>query len=168
MDKYTEQIIVKKPDGMDRLKIALCILVIIVGVLSILFYDFGIGVAIVAVGGFLCYWANTYLKSEYEYLFINGDCDVARIINQSSRKDVYSFKESDVTRVLPYNSDKFQNEIEINDKLSLKNLTSGNKDNTDSWYAFLTNSGKETVAVILELNEKNIEHVNDCYKNKLN
>ena len=58
--------------------------------------------------------------------------------------------------------------VEINGELSIKNFTSGISDNAEDWYVFFTNVKSGTVAVILELNEKSIEHVNECYKKKLN
>lgn len=168
MDRYTEQILEKKPDIKEKLLMLGAILVTAMGVALLLFVDFGAGVAVGVLGGFLIYLAKNSSYAEYEYLFINADLDVARIINKSTRKDIYSFKDGDVQRVLLYNSDKFQNELEVNAELSLKNFTSGNKDNQDMWYAFLVNAKNGTNAVILELNEKTLEHVKECFKKKLN
>lgn len=168
VDRYTEQILNKKPSGGQKALFAGTMLIIAVGVYFILFIGFSVGVAIIAVGCFAAYMVKQGFDAEYEYLFVNGDCDIAKIVGKSSRKDIYSFKESDVKRVMTYNSDVCQNEFEINGELSIKNFTSGISDNAEDWYVFFTNVKSGTVAVILELNEKSIEHVNECYKKKLN
>lgn len=168
MDRYTEQILEKRPDFKQRLLMLGAILVTALGVALLLFVDFGAGVALAVIGGFLVYFAKLSSYAEYEYLFINGDLDIARITNKSTRKEIYSFNEGDVQRVLPYNSDAFQNELEVNGELSIKNFTSGDKENTDNWYAFLANAKNGTHAVILELNEKTLEHVKECFKKKMN
>ena len=167
MDKYTEQILEKKPDIKQKLLMLGAILVTAMGVALLCFVNFGIGVALAALGGFLIYWAKLSSYAEYEYLFINGDLDIARITNKSTRKDIYSFKYGDVQRVLTYNSEKFQNELEVNAELTLKDFTSGNEDNQEMWYAFLVNAKNGTHAVVLELNEKTLEHVKECFKKKL-
>ncbi len=167
MDRYTEQILKKKPDGKQKLMLIGSIVIIAIGVYAMMFIHFSIGVAVTAIGGFLTYLAKLALDAEYEYLFINGDCDIARITNKSARKDIYSFKASDVQRILTYNSNKCQNEFQVNGELSIKSFTSGIKDNDNNWYVFFANAKSGTVAIILELNDKSIEHITDCYKNKI-
>lgn len=168
MDRYTEQILKKKVDGGQKALFACGIAVILIGVCFILFIHFSLGVAIVAAGCFFAYVVRLAYDAEYEYLFVNGDCDVAVIINKSNRKDKYSFKESDVQRVLLYNSEVCQNEFQVNAELSVKDFTSGKKEKSDEWYVFFTNAKSRTVAVVLELNDRSLEHVRECYKNKLN
>lgn len=167
MDNYVEQIVDKLPSVKQKLALFGAIFVTAIGVTMIFFYSFSIGVAVIAVGAFLIYLAKMYQAMEYEYLFVNGDCDIAAIINKSNRKNTYSFKAGDVTRVLPYNSLKFQNELEVNAELSVKDLSSGKRDNRGKCYAFLVNVKGGTLAVVLELNEKTIEHVESFYKNKI-
>ncbi|MBE5944576.1 MAG: hypothetical protein E7258_06620 [Lachnospiraceae bacterium] len=168
MDRYTEQILTKKPDMKQKLLIIGAVLITAMGVAFICFVHFSAGVAIATVGGFLIYWTRLCSNSEYEYLFINGDLDIARITNKSTRKDIYSFKDGDVQRVLPYNSDAFSNELQVNAELTVKNFTSGDLDNQDSWYVFMTNAKNGTHGVVLELNEKSLAHVKECFKNKMN
>ena len=167
LDRYTEQIIQKKPDIKQKTLLAVMVAIICVGVYLMMFISFSKGIAVIAVGAFLTYLVKQTFNAEYEYLFVNGDCDISRIINKSSRKDIYSFKESDVTRVMSYNSDKCQNEFEVNANLTIKDFSSGIKDNSDNWYVFLANINSGTAAIILELNEKSLEHIAECYKKKL-
>lgn len=167
LDRYTEQIILKKPDIKQKALLAVMIAVICAGMYLMMFISFSKGIAVIAVGAFFTYLVKQSFNAEYEYLFVNGDCDISRIINKSSRKDIYSFKESDVTRVMPYNSDKCQNEFEVNANLTVKDFSSGIKDNSDNWYVFLANIKSGTAAIILELNEKSLEHIAECYKKKM-
>ncbi len=142
MDNYTEQIVEKKPAEREFSMLVGAIFVTIAGVLITCFMNLGLGVLISAAGGACIYFAVRAQKSEYEYLFLNEDCDIARITNKSSRKEIYSFKGGTVKRVLQYESDAFQNEMEVNKKLDIKDFTSGIKENSSNWYAFVINDSR--------------------------
>lgn len=168
MDSFTEQILKAKPTGKQTLAFIGAILFTVIGVYCLLFVSGSIGIAIVVVGAFLIYYFKMNQNIEYEYSFLNSDCDIDTIINKTNRKKAYEFAGSDVSAVLRYDSEKFQNEIEVNAKMTIKNLTSRNTDNTDNWYVFMVNFGGGTDAVVLELNEKSLEHVKSVYnKTKL-
>lgn len=168
MDSFTEQILKAKPSGKQLFAMAGAVLVTVVGVFTLLFISGSIGIALVVVGAFLIYYFKTGQNLEYEYSFLNSDCDIDAIINKTTRKQVYSFAGSDVSSVMSYNSEKFQNELEVNAKLTVRNLSSRDKSNTDNWYVFMVNSGNGTTGVVLELNEKTLEHVKSAYnKSKL-
>ncbi len=168
MDSFTEQILKAKPTGKQTLALVGAIMVTILGVFCLLFISGSIGIAVVVIGAFLIYYFKMNQNIEYEYSFLNSDCDVDVIINKTNRKQVYEFSGSDVSSVLAYNSEKFQNELDVNAKLTVKNLTSRNRDNTDNWYVFMVNSGNGTIGVVLELNDKSLEHVKAAYsKTKL-
>lgn len=168
MDKYIEQILLTKPGFKQKGLFGLCIAIMCVGIYFIMFVSFSPGVAIVVVGAFLTYMVRQSFNMEYEYLFVNGDCDISKIINKSSRKDVYSFKESDVARVLSFESEKCQNEIQVNANLVLKDFSSGESNAKDlARYMFFVNTKDGTTGVILDLNKDTEEHILDCYKKKL-
>lgn len=168
MDSFTEQILKAKPSGKQLFAMAGAILVTVVGAFTLLFISGSIGIALVVVGAFLIYYFKTGQNLEYEYSFLNSDCDIDAIINKTNRKQVYSFAGSDVSSVMSYNSEKFQNELEVNAKLTVRNLSSRDKSNTDNWYVFMVNSGNGTTGVVLELNEKSLEHIKQAYnKSKL-
>lgn len=164
MDNYTEQILDKKPSVKQRMALVGAIAVIAAGCVTLISISGSIGLSVIILGIVLVYFAKSAQSMEYEYLLINGDCEISKIINKSSRKKAYSFSAGDVQRILPYNSEKFQNELEVNSGLSIKDFTSGVKEGRDNWYAFITNT--KSAAVILELNEKSLEHVRTYYKNK--
>lgn len=166
MDNYTEQILKAKPPMKYNLMMAGAIAVTAVGVFFLFCVSGTLGITLIVVGAFLIALAVNLRNYEYEYAFTNGDCDIARIVNRSSRKDVYSFDEGDVLRVVPYTSEKFQNEMQVNDKLAIRDFTSGDKAHEDAWYAFLISRNDVTTAVLLELNKKSVQHVKKALKSK--
>ncbi len=165
MDNYIEQIVIKIPGVKQRLLFVVSILLTVFGV-GILLFNVGIGAIVLAVGCYLIYYAKGFQKLEYEYVFVNSDCDIARIVNQQTRKDVYSFKGGHVHKVLPYTSVQFENELEVNRNLAIKDFTSGNQGNKDNWYMFIVDCDGKTEAIGLELNEKTKAYVDTYYKNK--
>lgn len=168
MDNYIEQIVKKNPDAKQRLWLVGAILVTMLGVAAILCYDMSVGLMLAAGGGFLIYFAKNAQSMEYEYVFVNADCDIARISNKQNRKEVYSLKGGDVQKVLQYNSQQFDNEREANANLIIKDFTSGDKTKENDWYMFITNDNGKTVAVGLELDERTKTYVETYYKNKGN
>lgn len=168
MDNYIEQIIKKNPDAKQRLYFVGAVFVTMLGVAAMLFYDMSVGIMVAAAGAFLIYFAKNAQSMEYEYVFVNADCDIARISNKQNRKEMFSIKGGDVQKVLLYNSQQFQNELEANGNLIIKDFTSGDKTKQDDWYMFMTNDNGKTVAVGLELNDKTKTYVETYYKNKSN
>lgn len=168
MDNYIEQIVKKKTDATQRLKLFGAVFMTVLGVVAMVFYDMSVGLMLAAAGGFLIYFANMAQNMEYEYVFVNADCDIARIIGGQSRKEVYSIKGGDVQRVLAYTSQEFQNELETKGDIVIKDFTSGVKANQEDWYMFLINDNGKTIAVGLELNDKSKTYVDTYYKHKSN
>ena len=167
MDRYTEQIVKKEPSTKEPLVMLGAVLTVCLGVVFVLFISLSYGVAIMAVGGYLIYFARISSYAEYEYIFINGDCDIAKITNKSFRKEIFSFNEGEIQRIIRYDSEAFQNELEVNRQLIVKHYNSNNDENRQAWYAFMLSAGNKTKAVVLELNEKTVEHVQECLKKKL-
>ncbi len=168
MDNYIEQIVKKNPDAKQRLFLVGAILVTMLGVAAMLFYDMSVGLMLAVGGGFLIFFAKNAQSMEYEYVFVNADCDIARISNKQNRKEVFSIKGGDVQKVLKYDSQQYNNELEANGSLVIKDFTSGDVSKQDDWYMFFTNDNGKTIAVGLELNDKTKTYVETYYKNKSN
>jgi len=167
VDHYVEQIVKKKPSFKQRMMIVGTVFLLLLGIPMFLFIHVTLGFTIIAVGAVLIGFAKNAQFVEYEYLFINGDCDIAKITNKASRKKMYGFPSDDVKRVLPYNSDKFQNELQVNSNVSTKLFTSGLDENRDSWYAFMVDGNGKKANIVLELNEKSLDHVKSFYKKQI-
>lgn len=168
MDDYIEQVIKRKRAFADMLPFTLSYLIALAGMAVFAAVSIWFGALIIVIGGFLGSLTSKKLHSQFEYIFTNGDFDSAIIYNLAKRKEFFSFDADHVTRVLPYESDKLKNELDINKSLVVKNITTGREENKDSWYAFMINDkrGKQTVAIV-ELTDKALEHVKVYYKSKI-
>ena len=161
MDNYVEQIVPSKAKGALLIPVVLTYLLLFLG-MGLMFIglaQFGLPLLIIDIVVFIISTHN--LKIEYEYIFTNGDLDIARIKNKASRKAVYSMVEGDVQRILSYQGEKFQNEKSLG-RVKIHDFTSMRANRADMWYAFLTKDG----AVLLELKEDTLEHVKTVYKKK--
>lgn len=167
MDSYTEQILQKKSGLREKLNYFISGLVLLAGITFVCFVSLSLGILLVAVSCFLFYYAKLSYDVEYEYIFTNGDCDIARIKSKEFRKTIYAFQEADVQRVMKFTSGSFQNELEVNSKLNLKDFTSGIESNKENWYAFMINGKDTTYAVVMELSDKSLEHITKIFKNKV-
>ncbi|MBQ9609676.1 MAG: hypothetical protein IJV15_09580 [Lachnospiraceae bacterium] len=167
MDNYTEQILPIKPTSKEYTLFAGAITLAMIGLALMVLMNIGIGFLLLLLGCVASYFAKRGLDYEYEYIFTNGDFEVAKIISKSSRKNVCEVGEENVQRILQYNSDKFQNELDINTKMSVKDYTTKEPDNSYRWYAFMMNEKNKTTAVVLELDDKNQEYIKRIFKNKI-
>ena len=101
-DFYTEQLIKKQTTGKDRMIKILLILLTVVSVLIIFIFPFGIilPVALIALDVFMF----QRMDVEYEYLFVNGDLDIDKIMHKARRKRVCSVNINDVEILAPADS----------------------------------------------------------------
>lgn len=98
-DFYTEQLIKKQPNGKDTLKKAALISLAIVSVLVVFIFPLGLLIPIVVIA--LVYFLLTRLDVEYEYLFVNGDLDIDKIMHKSRRKHVFSANAKEMELLAP-------------------------------------------------------------------
>ena len=101
-DLFTELIVAKKPTAKDALLKALLILALLASaVLGLQIPPFmlvflGIAIAI--------YFLWPRFKVEYEYSYVNGEIDIAKIFSKQSRKDLARISLEDVECVAPLGS----------------------------------------------------------------
>ncbi len=101
-DFYTEQLIKKKTTGKDiMIKIAMIALTVL-SALVVFIFPMGIilPVALIVIDVFVFRGLNL----EYEYLFVNGDLDIDKIMNKSKRKRVFSMNVADMEVLAPVNA----------------------------------------------------------------
>ena len=162
MDNYVEQIVPSKAKGALLIPVVLTYVLLFLG-MGLMFLgiaQLGLPLLIIDVVVFIISTHN--LKIEYEYIFTNGDLDIARIKNKASRKAVYSLPEGEVQRILSYQGEKFQNEKSLG-RFKIRDFTSMREKRADMWYAFFNKDG----VVLLELNEKSLEYVKSVFKKKV-
>ncbi|MBQ9233878.1 MAG: hypothetical protein IJ167_07575 [Lachnospiraceae bacterium] len=167
MDNYTEQLISVKPRLKQLMPLFVAIMITSFGVMIAVFINFSTGAMLVIIGGIAIHFTKNNMLLEYEYIFTNGDFEVARILAKSTRKNICEINEEDLKRILPYNSDKFQNELDINSKMKVKDYSSGEKNERKDCFAFIKNDNGRDLAIILELNDKNKDYIKSVYKNKI-
>ena len=83
-DFYTEQLVKKQTDMKDILIKAILVSLTIVSFVVILMYPIGLILPILMI--VLDVFMFRRLNVEYEYLFLNGDLDIDKIMNKSKRK----------------------------------------------------------------------------------
>lgn len=112
MDRFSEQLISKVPDGkVYFIRGAIIAMnVVIIAVVVLAYLTFGAGTLslgfIAIIGGF---WLTKYLidgtKLEYEYVVTNDDLDIDKIIGQRKRKRLITISLKTVTALEPYAND---------------------------------------------------------------
>ncbi|MDE7038627.1 MAG: hypothetical protein K2O98_11935, partial [Lachnospiraceae bacterium] len=98
-DYYTEQMVKKQTDMKDIAIKAVLAAATIVSFLIIMMYPIGLilPIAMIALDVFIF----GRLKVEYEYLFVNGDLDIDKIMNKSKRKKQFSMNVADMELLAP-------------------------------------------------------------------
>ena len=164
MEKYTERL-VKGRVGNDAFLMMGGGVVLIIGgiVMTILLSTFGL--FIVAVGIFVIVQATSRFHIEFEYLIMNGDVDIAKIISKKSRKDLCSIKEGDITSMASLNNDRARNDLEVKKQLKILDYTE-KKPDADNYYVIFENKNGKEAAYILDLDEKSVEIMKDALKMK--
>lgn len=161
-DDYVEQIVPARATGKQRLPLVGAWVLLCAGISVTFFVTMGWGFLIMGIGIACVVWTTRNQKIEYEYTFTNGDLDVAEIRNKTTRKEVFRFGTTEVQQILPYESDEFTGKLSSSRNITVVDYTSCNEACSKDWYAFLINGG--AMAVILELNERSLEHVKNAYK----
>ena len=86
-DFYTEQLVKKRPDMKDlAIKVGL-ILITVIAFLIVLVFPIGIILPILAIVLDVIMFRR--LNVEYEYLYVNGDLDVDKIMSRAKRKRMF-------------------------------------------------------------------------------
>mgnify|MGYP007041552486 FL=1 len=166
-DGYAEHIVKgKTPAGVMMGMIAGAVL-IVVGVAGLFIPQFvSLGVLVVIIGGVIFGVCISRKDTEYEYIMVNEDVDVARIIAKKSRKKMCSFSNNDVKFIAKSDSIYLDNELQQDSSIRTRDYTSHDPRYEDGVYVFVLNKNGKTEFVKLELSDKTIDHVNNFFKGK--
>ncbi len=160
MDLFAEQLVKKKKDGGDYLKIILSIvgaLVIIaaLGALSAFMPFVGMFLLIIVVGIiYALYLLITSTNMEYEYAFTAGELDVDAVINARRRKRVTSFDINDMEILAHRGHDDFNRYM--NNPGLKKIYACADKDADDLYFAAYTENGNGRL-LLFNPNDKILE-----------
>lgn len=148
-DFYTEQLIKKQADMKDMAVRAVLVAVAIVSVFTVFIFPVGLFFPIIVIA--LVWFLMTRLNVEYEYLYVNGDLDIDKIMNKSKRKRIFSTNAEEMELLAPVDSPRlaqFGNAKVID-------LSSGRADARR--YAMVVASNGQTAKLIFEPNDTIIE-----------
>ena len=107
-DFYKEILVKRKNEGKNAILKGIMIAVTVLLVLS--FAIFGIFSILAAVAmGIVCYVVFPGFDLEYEYLYVNGDIDVDKIMSKEKRKRCGSYNLEDLECIAPDGSDEVKN-----------------------------------------------------------
>lgn len=153
-DSYSELLVKKEQTGKDKvikfLLIGLIAATAVVGVVFTLAWILTLGLGIAA------YFVLPNLDLEYEYVYVNGELDIDKIMAKSKRKRVQSFDLAKMEIMAPVNSHRmdYQNH---NTKLKVLDFSSGNKEH--KVFAMIIPNEKEICKVLLEPDQELIENI---------
>ncbi len=165
MDRFLEEIVVKKNRVINEILFAVSMVVMILAalyavmMLQMLFYEFSLPALIVvlinagvAVALFLY---RDRLRTEYEYTFTNGDLDFAMVFNNQKRKSLGSLKVRNVDAFGPVSGASFQRYITMpNVKKSNWFLNRGSQ-----LYFFYFQKDNNKRVIILEPSEEMVGYI---------
>lgn len=148
-DYYTEQMVKKQADMKDIAIKAVLAAATIVSFLIIMMYPIGLilPIAMIALDVFIF----GRLKVEYEYLFVNGDLDIDKIMNKSKRKKQFSMNVADMELLAPSDA------VELRQYQNARVLDFSSRSGQGKTYALIVSGQGEMKKVIFEPNKTIIE-----------
>lgn len=148
-DFYTEQLIKKQTSGRDVFIKAIMAALAALSLLSIFFTPLGILFFVIMIGVNVVVFRR--LNVEYEYLFVNGDLDIDKIMNRSKRKRMYSVTVAEMELLAPVDS------VELRQYQRTKTLDYSSGNGEGRKYALVAGTKGELTKVIFEPNDTIVE-----------
>ncbi|MGN0355389.1 MAG: DUF6106 family protein [Muricoprocola sp.] len=142
-DLYTEIIVKKKKTALDRLKKWGMIVVTVLAVAATLLFGLP-GLILLIAMAVADYFLILSFDVEYEYLYVNGELDVDKVMSKQKRKRIYSCDVKDLVVMAPVNShelDAYRNRQEI----KKKDFSSGEPDSKAYGMVIKTEKGMDYV-----------------------
>ena len=123
MDRFMEEVVVKKQRGLNEVVYMLSAVVMVVSavigfaLVNTLFQYFSIPLLLVVLFSLgtaaLLFFFRDRLRTEYEYTFTNGDMDFAMVFNNQKRKSLGSLKVSKVDAFGKVSGQAFQRYVSM-------------------------------------------------------
>ena len=142
-DFYTEQLIKKQADSKDTLKKVGLIALTVVSVLLVFVIPVGIILPVVMIVIDVLMFRN--LNVEYEYVFVNGDLDIDKIMNKARRKRMFSVDADQMELLAPVGA------VELMQYKKIKTYDYA------KIYALIASNKGEVCKVLFEPNETIVE-----------
>lgn len=159
-DCFAEQAVKAKADREFYLRMWINVLVFLMGAFIFLTLNPLIGILLFIIDIWLFCIFIGYRKKEYDYTFTNGGIEIAAIYNQTKRRELMHFDMDQVLMIVPENSPRIANE-----KVQRKRDYTSKKRGAVK-VAFLIEILKHKEIVLLEPNERSLNHIKNFSKHK--
>lgn len=144
-DSYVELIVKRKTPAIDQVKKILLIGLTVLSVLVGLVYQLFLVLAVIL--GIACYFLLPMLNLEYEYILVNGELDIDKIMSRSRRKRARSFDLNKMEIMAPLNSHQLDS---YNNNRNLKTEDFSSRDTSHKMYCMVIATEKDSLRVIFE------------------
>ena len=162
-DLYYELLVKKETTAKDKLiKYGLYVLVALFVFAGLFIHPLLLLAAIAA--GVACYFIVPGTDVEYEYLFVNGELDIDKVMSKQKRKKVTSLDLTQADLIAPVTSHRMDY-YNGNQKMKTVDYSSGNPDHKR--FAVITRIGTESCRVIIEPDEKMAQSIKNSAPSKV-
>ncbi|MEF2805691.1 MAG: DUF6106 family protein [Massilistercora timonensis] len=148
-DYYTEQLIKKQTTMKDVFLKALLVSLSIVSVLIVFLFPLGIIIPVAVIAATVILIRR--LDVEYEYLYVNGDLDIDKIMHKAKRKRVFSMNVNDLEVLAPIDA------IELRQYQRAKALDYSSGTGRGRLYALVVTEHGQQKKIIFEPNDTIVE-----------
>lgn len=162
--QYCERAVNGKPANSQYFVLAIVMLLTLVGVYATVFL-YPVLFPIIIAGGFIIFYLAKRLKVEFEYIYIGGDIEIAKIFAKEKRKVIATVKTEEVQSIRKASDPAVKNDLKIKADLSKVDCTE--QDPEVEYYAVYADHGKKKCVYILDLDEKFLAFLKSRYKNKM-
>lgn len=140
-DSYVECLVARKKSGlMGLLKGVLIVLTVILVLMGMVLFPFLIAAAVTGVGA---YFATMYASMEFEYLYVDREITVDKVLNKSRRKKGEKFDVGRIEILAPIKSwhlDSYKNR-----QFKLTDYSSGIEGQPDRRFAMIYDGGRKVL-----------------------
>ncbi len=150
-DFYTEQLIKKQRNMKDIMKIVLLVVLAAASVFFVFLIPMAIIVPVIVIA--VVFILIRRMDVEYEYLYVNGDLDIDKIMHKERRKKLFSSNVDNMELLAPERAEELKNFRNA----KVLDYTSGVEGARR--YVFVAKEKGELVKVVFEPNDDIIEGI---------
>ncbi len=140
-DSYVECLVARKKSGlMGLLKVVLMVLTVILVLMGMVVFPFLIAALVTGVG---TWFASMYASMEFEYLYVDREITVDKVLNKSRRKKGEKFDVGRIEILAPIKSwhlDSYKNR-----QFKVTDYSSGIEGQPDRRYAMISDGGRKVL-----------------------
>lgn len=160
-ESYVELLVARKPSVAMRFLKMLLIMLTVAFVLLLITLPGVVGLFLAAIAGVGAYFANMYASIEYEYLYVDKEISVDKVLAKSKRKKAGSYTLEQMEIMAPLGSHRLDSYK--NRQLKTVDYSSGIPQQPEKRYMMVMNDCQ----VILEPNETMLKAIQDVAPRKV-